>query len=167
MLAKFGFLFSSTRPKIEQNQLKMSRKQSERLEKRQQHKIERLMISVKRCTTHAEPNIRTSFAMNGRKQTESIDWKIRELMILIASVHDFNFFRSRCPCTSIEKNAWENRNLSTRELLVNFSNKIYMLLPFSFLFFMLLLMLISTPQTNIYLVLPTNICCSSSRKEKK
>lgn len=29
--------------------------------------------------------------MNGQKQTESIDWKIGELMILIASVHDFNF----------------------------------------------------------------------------
>lgn len=33
-------------------------------------------------------------AMNEQKQTKPIDWKIRELMILIASVHDFNFFRS-------------------------------------------------------------------------
>jgi hypothetical protein len=29
--------------------------------------------------------------MNEQKQTGSIDWKIRVLMILIASVHDFNF----------------------------------------------------------------------------
>jgi hypothetical protein len=131
--------------------------------KKRQHKKERLMISVKRCTTCGTQH-RTSFAMNGRKQTESIDWKIRELMILIASVHDFNFFLCfLCPCKRPrEKNACENKYLPSQKLFKNFSNKIYMLLPFSFLFFMLLLMLISTPQTNIYLVLPTNICCSSS-----
>lgn len=37
-----------------------------------------------------------TFAMNGqktkKKKTKSIDWKIRALMILIAVVHDFNFF---------------------------------------------------------------------------
>jgi hypothetical protein len=60
------------------------------------------MISVKCCTTcgtlvrHSPPSSRSSLsrplsAMNEQKQTRSIDWKIRVLMILIASVHDFNF----------------------------------------------------------------------------
>lgn len=96
-------LFSSTptTPEIEQNQLKTSRTKRDigEAKKKWQHKVGRLMISVKCCTTCgtqlSDGLLDRGFAMNGQKQTESIDWKIRELMILIASVHDFNFFHRR------------------------------------------------------------------------
>lgn len=86
--------------------------------RKQQHEAERLMISVKRCSTTSGTHSRTRSTMNGQKQTESIDRKIRELMILIASVHDFNIFLQRKTFPP-EKNA----NLSSRELFETFQIK--------------------------------------------
>jgi hypothetical protein len=88
---------------IDQNRtksIKNVQNKAESWKKDSEHKIEKTNDFCQMLHNMRNPTVRKSFAMNGRASGRSIDWKIRELMILIASVHDFNFFSSVlvCPC---------------------------------------------------------------------
>jgi hypothetical protein len=80
---------------IDQNRtksIKNVQNKAESWKKDSEHKVEKTNDFCQMLHNMRNPTVRKSFAMNGRASGRSIDWKIRELMILIASVHDFNFF---------------------------------------------------------------------------